>query len=125
MRNKRAGSVSSVTEPRLIWVKMVKRNFRGQAKKNHLSLGWKFNSILEEVISHDRYSHILDIQLQQQDFHLSSSLISSGRCEFWKQKMETFKKFNIGETSLHPQTHKASSSSKPVKYYWKSSNRQS
>ena len=111
MRNQRQGSVSSVTEPRLIWVKMIDRptstiTFK---KRNYLTLAWKFNNILEEVIAEDKYSHIMSISINPQDISATGDLTSAGRYNFWKQLLDLFRKFDKGEINLStckPHTHR-------------------
>ena len=102
LQNTHTGAVSSVTEPRLIWVKMVDRpNFLKTCKeRSHMSLAWKFNMVLDEVLCNDKYSHVMQISLDRADFSGIGDLTASGRYNYWKLVLDFFKKFDKGEISL-------------------------
>ena len=80
---KRPGSVSSSLEPRLIWVSMIPRP---ESANHHVfTLTRKFNTILEEVITGDRHSHILCPVVERDAHHFDrlGSLTSIGESAYW------------------------------------------
>ena len=64
LSKKRAGAVSTTTEPRLVLVNMIKCPENSMNKKVY-SLATKFNRILQEVIAGNKCSHYLPIEIKQ------------------------------------------------------------
>ena len=62
--NKKPGALASTSEPRFIWVTMVKRPIVCNDKLASIfSLTRKFNTALEDCLANDRHSHIIKMQL--------------------------------------------------------------
>ena len=101
----RLGSVTSVTEPRLIWVTMVTRPTC--ENKKTFALTRKFNEILEDVVSGDKRSHIMKPYLSHHNglFDRSGDLTPTGKEEYWKQIDQIMSDFETGQTELTPIKH--------------------
>ena len=99
---KRPSAVSSSSEPRLIWVQMIKRS--ESMDKHIFSLTWKFNTIMESVIAGDKRSHILKPFLEgtNANFDIFGNLTLAGKVAYWKMIDETMKDFDTEETELEP-----------------------
>ena len=102
LTKKRMGTVSSKSEPRILWVAMVPRPV--SANKQTFSLTRKFNNILEEVISGDKRSHIMKIHIDHDNgfFDRTGNLTPDGFIAFWRTFDSIMHDFEIGETNLSP-----------------------
>ena len=96
------GVLLTLSEPRLIWVQMVKHPFVPNSKV--FALAKKFNTILEETIAGDCRSHILKphVVLDDNNFDRNGNLSPEGLVTYWKIIDATMKDFNSGETKLQP-----------------------
>ena len=64
LMGKRPGAVSTTSEPRLVWVSMLRRPDNLLNKQVH-ALAWKFNEVLEQVISGNQHSHFLKMEFDK------------------------------------------------------------
>ena len=112
LMKKKPGALSTSSEPRLIWVQMVKCP-ETTANKQIFSLSKKFNSILEEVISGDKRSHIMKIHIDTSEnssnFDRYGGITHTGLYSFWKIVDETMEEFDTGKTELAPKPRSAHS----------------
>ena len=97
------GAVSSASEPRVVWIHMIKRP-DNSLNKNIYSLATKFNRILEDVIAGDKRSHILKVHLETNNanFDHFGTITPTGLYQYWKIVDETMKDFDLGKTELDP-----------------------
>ena len=100
---KRKGAVSSASEPRLIWITMLKRPDYSMNKRI-FSLARKFNNILEDVIAGNKRSHILKVHVDHTRVHFDRNgyLTPAGRIAYWKYIDSEMSKFDRGQTELKP-----------------------
>ena len=96
---KRLGAVSTSTEPRFVWIQMIRRPEHSLNKKIY-SLTTKFNNILEETIAGDKRSHILKIHIEanESNFDRFGQITNSGLYTYWRIIDETMKDFDTGKT---------------------------
>ena len=101
----RPGSVSQSSEPRLIWVQMLRRPDY-TTNKEIFSLTRKYNDALEEVVSRNRHSHILmpEIWLNSANFERSGKVTLVGKEEYWLNVDEQIKQFDHYKTDLMPRS---------------------
>ena len=104
---KRAGSLLTSTELRLVWLKMVQRPFIKNPHPDKLFIlkqQKKFNELLEKIMLKFLHSHILEICFPDEStlFEASGNLSSSGVNLYWSELHKTMKKFDRGEINLHP-----------------------
>ena len=103
--NRKPGALATGSEPRLIWVAMLKRPIIHDAKWAAIySLTWKFNEILEQVIACDRRSHILKPNLPGDAslFDIWGNLTASGKIDYWCEIDKQVRDFNCSKTDLKP-----------------------
>ena len=100
---KRAGVVSTTSEPRIIWISMLKHPDYSMNKRVY-SLACKFNQILQNVITGDRRSHYLPVDLEHSSssFNHIGNITQSGKIEYWRLVDSTMKEFDHGNTELQP-----------------------
>ena len=82
-----------MSDPKLLWVKMVERPGYSQAYgKNHLSLAWKFNKIIDELVENEEHPELscIEVNISKTDFTFSGDLMSGGHYNFWKQFLNGF-----------------------------------
>ena len=111
LMGKRAGAVSTSSEPSLIWVHML---WRPEGSDRWIySLTQKFNIILHSVICGDKCSHSLKINIDcsANNFDRIGNLSRDGRIAYWKQLDNTMREFERGKTELRPDP--------PQFQYWK------
>ena len=106
----RLGAVASYSELCLIWVTMIPKPECN--KKHAYSLTRKFNSVLEDVISGDKRSHILKVYLDHHNnlFDRSGNLTPDGFIAFWNQIDHAMSEFERGKTELAPRSSRLSQS---------------
>ena len=100
---KRAGAVSTTSEPHIIWIGMLKCPDYSMNKRVY-SLARKFNQILQNVITGDRRSHYLPVGLETNSSYFDhiGNITQSGKIEYWRLVDSTMKEFNRGNTELQP-----------------------
>ena len=103
LMGKRPGVVSTTSEPRLVWVTMLRRPDKSLNKQVH-ALVRKFNKILEQVISVNQRSHFLKMDLETTctNYELIGNLTQIGKLEYWKKLDATMKDLDRGKTELEP-----------------------
>ena len=96
LAKKRPGALSTSSEPRLVWIQMIKRP-EASLNKEIYSLSCKFNTILEDVISGDKRSHILKVHIEtnETNFDRFGMITPSGLRTYWKTIDTTMKEFDI------------------------------
>ena len=101
LAGKRAGAVSTTSEPRFVWVAMLRRPDDSMDKKV-FALARKFNDILKRVITGNKRSHFLciEIPLDNINFDHIGNLSQIGKTCFWKCLDTTMKDFDRGKTEL-------------------------
>ena len=107
LKDKLLGAVGH--EPRVIWVKMIQRPLvKGHTYKyynNVVNLRRKFNTILDEMVSVTRNTHLIDPTDAFDDYvhydHLGN-LAHEGKFQFWRVIDSEFKKYDKGDSDLLP-----------------------
>ena len=114
----RLGAISSSSEPRLIWVNMLRKP--DASGRKIFSLTCKFNDVLESFIVGDKKSHSLKISLNwnNSNFDLMGNLSPTGRVAYWIMLDTTMKSFDRGETNLRPQLMHSTYHRKPDQFHW-------
>ena len=107
IRNKKAGAMSTSLEPRIIWVSMISRTPARIAMTDDLEVYFyrkNFNEILNEQILKDQYSHFINITSVDNytDFDRSGLLSAAGKLQFWREVIDSLKKFDRLKTDLKP-----------------------
>ena len=104
LKSTRIGSVSS--EPtRIIWVKMLARPLSSNNELiKILKLRRKFNETLEDLLAHEKYTHIMSIvELSEEKyFTYSGHLTELGKTNFWCELIATLKRFDYHDDELIP-----------------------
>ena len=97
LRKNRPGALSSTTEPRLIWLQMVRR----PGDPTDID---QFNSILEDTIVGDECSHIMKIHLNTDtsNFDRMDQITHDGKVQYWRLIDDTMKEFDTGKVELVP-----------------------
>ena len=99
------GVISSTSAPVMIWLPMLERpGFSQTFRKNFLSLHWKFNNILNEVILQNSSGYGMSIEIDKVDFTICGDLTSSGRYNFWKQFLDQFQQIDKIQASSKTNT---------------------
>ena len=100
MREIKPGSVI-VGEPKMIWIKMIKR----PNNEELLCLREKFNEILEDILATRRDSYIMSAEefLDNSNFSRLNDLTVTGREHYWKAVDSLIMKFDKQMVSLKPQ----------------------
>ena len=72
--------------------------------KRIFSLSRKFNRILEEMISNDKHSHYLEVEVpaDQSNFDHTGNLTQNGKIKYWHTLDDTMNEFDRGDTDLVP-----------------------
>ena len=120
----RPGAVSTTSEPRLVWVTML-RCPSNTNRKSVFALTRKFNQALELVIAKDKRSHILKVHVEdsENNFDTTGELTAIGQVQYWRAIDDEMKDFDHGKTELTP-TVKSELISKPVNHYeWHNSSK--
>ena len=125
---RRAGAVSTTTEPRLVWITMLRRP-NNTTRKEIFALTRKFNSSLEDIISKDKRSHILKVHIEGNDtnFNENGDLTDVGLVKYWRSIDAEMADFDHGKIELRPASHtKVVKISKPPRknsrYRWSKPN---
>ena len=100
---KKPGAVSTASEPRLVWITMLRRPHK-TTRKHIFALTRKFNETLEEVFSLDKRSHILKVHIEGNEANFSSegNLTQIGQVNVWRAIDEEMRDFDHGKTELEP-----------------------
>ena len=125
VKGKHLGALHSSYEPRLIWVKMIRRPYIEGGTKYIYPHTRCFNEALEQILASTNYSHIVDINLpdDQSLFDRNGDLTNNGKILFWENLIYQIKEFDCNKTELQPATklHTAASSQTHRKNAMKSS----
>ena len=111
MRSKKPGSLSTATEPRVIWLAMITRP---RVTDPHLisiyNKTGKFNRALEDSVAMHRYHHIMYLENVDQSPHFDTlgKLTAKGKTEMWHEIIHQIKRFNMEEIHLKPKQKVAS-----------------
>ena len=111
----RAGALSSIFEPRLIWVGMIDRPEPEKIlDKKVLGLRRRFNEMLCNYISKERYMYFLNpyIPLTSDLFTNDAKLSSVGKLEYWSEINNQIRLFEKNENELLPVVQKSDSNNK-------------
>ena len=120
LKKKRKGTVSSTSEPQLIWLTILQHPVSNN--RQIFVLTKKFNMILENVVSGDKCSHIMKISLDHANGHFdrNGELTPDGVTAFWRHVDAIMSDFDLGKTELTP----SSQHSTQLSSHRSSSNRQ-
>ena len=101
MHGKCPGSILQASEPCLVWIEMV-RHPESSQNREIFSLCRKFNSILEEVVSCNRHSHVLKpfIECTSANFDAFGHLTMNGKQELWWDIDFQLREFDHYKTEL-------------------------
>ena len=103
--SKKPGAIAVASEPRFIWVTMVKRPYiRNETLASIFSLTRKSNVNLENALVDERHTHTLKVNTASDgsNFDNWGRLNATGKVEFWKNVDEQFKDFDRSKTDLKP-----------------------
>ena len=103
LRKVRPGAVFQASEPRLIWVQMVKCP-EFTSNKSIFTLCRKFNNIMETVIANDKHSHILKplMEANSLNFNRDGTFTVIGKEAFWREVDSQMRDFDRYKTELTP-----------------------
>ena len=108
LHRKRPGALSMHSEPRFIWVTMLKWPYIHDSFLSAVyALTWKFNKNLERVIAGDWHSLILkpEIPMNNAEFDIWGNLTARGRVSYWNHLDQVIRDFDHGKLELTGSAH--------------------
>ena len=112
--NKKPGALAIGSEPRFIWVSMIKRPIvRHEKLSVKYSLTRKFHSQLEMTVAEPHHCHVLypESLMNPSDFDNWGRLTASGKITYWCSIDDSVRKFDRNQTDLKPRSSTPGSSS--------------
>ena len=103
--NKKPGALAIGSEPRFIWVAMIKRPIVRHEKLSSIyALTRKFNDKLELAVKENCHCHLLYVEMQSDpaDFDTWGRLTTGGKITYWRSIDESIRKFDRNLTDLWP-----------------------
>ena len=103
------GALGSTFEPRLIWIKPIKRPYDPQDSKQaaRAVLRTKFGSCLDNLISDECYMYIMTLEEFESDsrnlFDANFNMTNTGKIVFWNEINSQMRKFERSEIELKPE----------------------
>ena len=105
LKSKKLGSLSTATEPRVIWVAMIHRPIiQDERMKEIYNKRSKFNRALSAAVTRFRYHHIMYIDnvCEESHFDRIGKLTAKGKSEMWLELIHQVKLFDSETINLKP-----------------------